>query len=119
MQSYASSKLLRKMLALRLILSLVMKTWSPLIKLMPWDGLSMELGQLDFHPFEIIKSAILTLVPNLIDRTGDLLHKTGRFLPWHRGFLLAHETILRKECGYTGHIPYWNWSWVLTSSWMT
>lgn len=45
-------------------------------------------------------------------RTGDLLHKTGRFLPWHRGFTLAHETLLREECGYTGHLPYWNWSCV-------
>ncbi|EIM81501.1 Di-copper centre-containing protein [Stereum hirsutum FP-91666 SS1] len=42
--------------------------------------------------------------------TGDLLHKTGRFLPWHRGFTLAHETLLRNECGYTGNIPYWNWT---------
>lgn len=45
-------------------------------------------------------------------RTGDLLHKTGRFLPWHRGFTLAHETLLRDECGYTGNIPYWNWTYV-------
>ncbi|KAK3322763.1 hypothetical protein B0H66DRAFT_602193 [Apodospora peruviana] len=36
------------------------------------------------------------------------IHFVGAFLPWHRYFLLAHETVLRKDCGYRGPIPYWN-----------
>lgn len=37
-------------------------------------------------------------------------HFTGLFLPWHRWFLTAFETALRNECGYTGYLPYWDWS---------
>ena len=34
------------------------------------------------------------------------IHFVGAFLPFHRYFLLAHETLLKKECGYKGPIPY-------------
>ncbi|KAI0408570.1 Di-copper centre-containing protein [Xylaria palmicola] len=37
------------------------------------------------------------------------IHGTGNFLIWHRYFLQTFETALRKECGYTGYQPYWNW----------
>ncbi|QRW09348.1 tyrosinase [Ceratobasidium sp. AG-Ba] len=37
-------------------------------------------------------------------------HFTGLFLPWHRWYLYAFEKALREECGYTGYLPYWNWS---------
>lgn len=37
-------------------------------------------------------------------------HFTGLFLPWHRWFLTAFETELRNKCGYTGYLPYWDWS---------
>ena len=34
---------------------------------------------------------------------------TGSFLPWHRGYLLAAENILRQQdCRIT--IPYWDWT---------
>ncbi|KAM7216078.1 putative amino acid transporter [Rhypophila decipiens] len=36
------------------------------------------------------------------------IHFVGAFLPFHRYFLLAHETLLRRECNYRGPIPYWN-----------
>ncbi|KAI1813920.1 Di-copper centre-containing protein [Poronia punctata] len=37
------------------------------------------------------------------------IHGTGNFLTWHRYFLWAYEQALKKECGYTGSQPYWNW----------
>ncbi|KAJ5565778.1 hypothetical protein N7535_007416 [Penicillium sp. DV-2018c] len=37
------------------------------------------------------------------------VHYSGLFLPWHRHFLWLWETALREECGYSGHLPYWNW----------
>jgi tyrosinase len=37
------------------------------------------------------------------------LHNNGAFLPWHRGYLLEVENILRE---FNPHVtvPYWNWS---------
>jgi len=35
------------------------------------------------------------------------VHNVGAFLPFHRALLSAHETALRKECGYKGAQPYW------------
>ncbi|KAK4230911.1 hypothetical protein QBC38DRAFT_467267 [Podospora fimiseda] len=37
------------------------------------------------------------------------IHGTGSFLTWHRYYLWAFEEVLRKECGYTGSHPYWDW----------
>lgn len=37
------------------------------------------------------------------------IHSTGNFLGWHRYFVWSYESALRRECGYTGHQPYWNW----------
>jgi tyrosinase len=37
------------------------------------------------------------------------LHNNGAFLPWHRGYILELENLLRKQdCRVT--VPYWNWS---------
>jgi len=38
------------------------------------------------------------------------VHYLGQFLPWHRLFLRSYEHALRKECGYQGAQPYWDWS---------
>ncbi|KAG5641311.1 hypothetical protein DXG03_005544 [Asterophora parasitica] len=43
---------------------------------------------------------------NLTDR----VHLVGQFLPWHRWFLGVFESALRKECGYEGANPYWDWT---------
>ncbi|CUA78420.1 hypothetical protein RSOLAG22IIIB_07073 [Rhizoctonia solani] len=32
------------------------------------------------------------------------------FLPWHRWYLHTFHEALKKECGYKGVMPYWNWS---------
>ncbi|KAI9930255.1 hypothetical protein ASPWEDRAFT_100809 [Aspergillus wentii DTO 134E9] len=32
------------------------------------------------------------------------------FLPWHRYFIHVYETALKESCGYTGHLPYWDWT---------
>ncbi|KAG9122128.1 hypothetical protein FRC07_001630 [Ceratobasidium sp. 392] len=37
-------------------------------------------------------------------------HFTGLFLPWHRWYLTAFEKALRNDCGYSGYLPYWDWS---------
>lgn len=38
-------------------------------------------------------------------------HGNWFFLPWHRGYLLALETIVRKLTGENGWaMPYWNWT---------
>lgn len=38
------------------------------------------------------------------------VHIDGIFLHWHREFVQKWQTALRKECGYTGYQPYWNWA---------
>lgn len=37
------------------------------------------------------------------------IHRTGNFLSWHRYYMHAYEKALKEECGYDGHLPYWNW----------
>lgn len=37
------------------------------------------------------------------------IHLTASFLSWHRYYTWAYEQALRKECGYKGYQPYWNW----------
>lgn len=36
-------------------------------------------------------------------------HFTGTFFHWHRYALWVFEQDLRNQCGYTGHLPYWDW----------
>ncbi|KAL2211787.1 Di-copper centre-containing protein [Sarocladium strictum] len=43
-----------------------------------------------------------------IDLTTSI-HSTGNFLTWHRYFVHTYEQALKKECGYKGAQPYWNW----------
>ncbi|KAF5343668.1 hypothetical protein D9758_014689 [Tetrapyrgos nigripes] len=38
------------------------------------------------------------------------LHVTGRFFPWHRLFLHAFESHLKNQCGFTGALPYWDFT---------
>ncbi|KAG7451672.1 Di-copper centre-containing protein [Guyanagaster necrorhizus] len=38
------------------------------------------------------------------------IHFTGLFLPWHRWFVHVVETELRKKCGFSGTMPYWDWT---------
>ncbi|KAH7018433.1 uncharacterized protein B0I36DRAFT_388643 [Microdochium trichocladiopsis] len=35
------------------------------------------------------------------------IHGVDTFLPWHRYFLHAYETLLADECGYAGPMPWW------------
>ncbi|KAL4263862.1 Di-copper centre-containing domain superfamily protein [Pleurotus pulmonarius] len=42
-----------------------------------------------------------------LDKTA---HVTPYFLPWHRWILWMFEMRLRDSCGYTGPMPYWDWS---------
>ncbi|CCO37850.1 hypothetical protein BN14_12010 [Rhizoctonia solani AG-1 IB] len=37
-------------------------------------------------------------------------HFTAIFLPWHRWYLHTFHEALKKQCGYKGVLPYWNWS---------
>jgi len=72
----------------------------------------------------LLKAPAQTSIPDVTSRYEDLVgvhssqsdiyadedtwHMTGQFLAVHRYYLHTHETLLRKECGYTGLIPYWN-----------
>ncbi|KAI1371271.1 Di-copper centre-containing protein [Hypoxylon crocopeplum] len=38
----------------------------------------------------------------------NIIHQSGYLLPWHRLFLWQMEQALRDECGYKGHLPYWD-----------
>ncbi|TAQ86703.1 hypothetical protein B7494_g4970 [Chlorociboria aeruginascens] len=38
------------------------------------------------------------------------VHNSGTFLGWHRYYLWIYEEALKTECGFTGSIPYWEWS---------
>ncbi|OQO02007.1 hypothetical protein B0A48_12480 [Cryoendolithus antarcticus] len=38
------------------------------------------------------------------------IHMTADFLAWHRFYVHSFEQDLKKHCGYTGHMPYWNWA---------
>ncbi|MCJ1314108.1 hypothetical protein MMC25_007788 [Agyrium rufum] len=59
-------------------------------------------------------------IPGAINRRDDFtavhinqtfgVHLDAVFLGWHRNFLYLYETALRKECGYTGYQPYWDWT---------
>jgi tyrosinase len=37
------------------------------------------------------------------------IHVSGFFLTWHRLYLQLWYNDLKKTCGYTGPMPYWNW----------
>ncbi|KEP50120.1 tyrosinase tyrosinase: common central domain protein [Rhizoctonia solani 123E] len=37
-------------------------------------------------------------------------HFTALFLPWHRWYVHTFHETLKKQCGYQGVMPYWNWS---------
>ncbi|KAH9844847.1 Di-copper centre-containing protein [Teratosphaeria destructans] len=38
------------------------------------------------------------------------IHFTGTFYAWHRWAVWEYEQSLRRECGYNGTQPYWNWA---------
>lgn len=45
---------------------------------------------------------------------GSWSHGGASFLPWHRYTLFLWEKSLREHCGFSGQIPYWDW----TLDWM-
>ncbi|KAJ3040208.1 hypothetical protein HDV00_011305 [Rhizophlyctis rosea] len=46
-------------------------------------------------------------------QTGEI-HFVGYFLHWHRYYVHAFEQALRKECGYKGAQPYWDYTYDVT-----
>jgi tyrosinase len=38
------------------------------------------------------------------------IHYTANFLSWHRYYTYLYEEALRKECGFKGDQPYWDWA---------
>jgi hypothetical protein len=43
-------------------------------------------------------------------KAGPDVHSTAPFLPWHRLVLHYHDNLIRSKCGYSGPMPYWDWS---------
>ena len=41
---------------------------------------------------------------------GNITHDTAGFLPWHRYFIHTYERTLKEKCGFTGQMPYWDWT---------
>jgi hypothetical protein len=41
-------------------------------------------------------------------RMADIIHNVGQFLPWHRYFLKMLEMEMRRTCGYTGPMTWWD-----------
>jgi tyrosinase len=41
---------------------------------------------------------------------GQDIHFDGYLFAWHRHFVWVYEQALRKECGYKGPTPYWDWT---------
>lgn len=62
----------------------------------------------------------LTEVPGARNRLDDFaaahiqnsndIHFNGNLYAWHRYFTWSYEQTLRKECGYKGAQPYWDWT---------
>ncbi|CAH0044600.1 unnamed protein product [Clonostachys solani] len=40
----------------------------------------------------------------------EYIHFSGWLIPWHRYFVWSYESSLRDFCGYTGALPYWDWT---------
>lgn len=39
-----------------------------------------------------------------------IIHFNAQFMPWHRWFTWTYEQALKRECGYKGFQPYWDWT---------
>ncbi|CAD6442792.1 2d33d938-1230-4a59-9b30-9b90f88d4d87 [Sclerotinia trifoliorum] len=48
--------------------------------------------------------------PWVHSRMGNFSHNTPAFIAWHRYFLNIYERTLQEQCGYSGHLAYWDWS---------
>ncbi|KAK5996527.1 Tyrosinase ustQ [Cladobotryum mycophilum] len=59
-----------------------------------------------YDDFAILHGAIGSWVSGW----DDIAHRSASFLPWHRYTLIIYENALRKHAGFTGQIPYWDWS---------
>jgi tyrosinase len=53
--------------------------------------------------------AIMIIIKN-VHSNKTQAHDAAPFLPWHRYFIHVYELALRQECGYTGHLAYWDWT---------
>ncbi|EMC93898.1 hypothetical protein BAUCODRAFT_36350 [Baudoinia panamericana UAMH 10762] len=48
--------------------------------------------------------------PLVHSHVGYTTHNSAPFLPWHRYFLHLYEKTLRGQCGYSGALPFWDWT---------
>ncbi|TFK72334.1 Di-copper centre-containing protein [Pluteus cervinus] len=63
----------------------------------------------DIPPINPASSAYDDMVYVHIDLNHQI-HSTGWFFPWHRFYLHTYEQTLKNKCGYTGPLPYWDWT---------
>jgi tyrosinase len=56
-----------------------------------------------------VKSRYDEYVATHIENTFKI-HNTADFLAWHRHFIFEFESDLKNSCGYTGTLPYWDWT---------
>ncbi|KXT05546.1 hypothetical protein AC578_3684 [Pseudocercospora eumusae] len=41
-------------------------------------------------------------------RNQNFIHGVAAFLPWHRYYIKAFETLASRHCGYNAGLPYWD-----------
>jgi hypothetical protein len=76
--------------------------------------LSSEIDRADFSYAHMDLNTLVNILypPLPLSHAPKFLqiHSTGFFLPWHRFFVQTLEDELRKQCGYNGVQPYWDWT---------
>lgn len=68
-----------------------------------------ELPKQKYAEVDAVKTRMDELVWTHFSLNLDI-HFVANFLPWHRWYVKLHEDMLRKECGFKGTQPYWDWS---------
>ncbi|PBK66344.1 Di-copper centre-containing protein [Armillaria solidipes] len=70
-----------------------------------WDDISYMHMDMNF----VVRRTCFGAVSLILTATRQI-HFTGLFLPWHRWYMHSVETALREKCGFSGTMPYWDWT---------
>jgi tyrosinase len=72
---------------------------------MIFPGHTVSLSITVSHSFFSALRLMHSVVTNIV-----AAHDAAPFLPWHRYFIHVYEMALRQDCGYNGHLAYWDWT---------
>lgn len=62
------------------------------------------------RPAQVANGTAYDDFPFVHKETAPSAHMSAPFLPWHRYYIHSYEATLKRECGYSGVLPYWDWS---------